>query len=111
MIVRAWRGRASRSNRDAYPKHFRDSVLPELHRTEGFLGAVLLAREAANDVEYLVQTQWTSMDAIKGFAGDDVSRAVVEPAAVAALISFDSTVAHYELVDEAGPTPTTIAAY
>jgi heme-degrading monooxygenase HmoA len=111
MIVRAWRGRASRLNREAYPRHFRENVLPELQRSEGFLGAMLLAREEANDVEYLVQTQWTSIDAIREFAGDDAGRAVVEAGAKAALISFDATVTHYELVDEAGPTPTTTATY
>jgi hypothetical protein len=31
MILRAWRGRASQPNQDAYPAHFRNNVLPELH--------------------------------------------------------------------------------
>lgn len=40
------------------------------------------------------------MDAIRAFAGDDVESAVVEPEAVAALVSFDRTVQHYEVVQE-----------
>jgi hypothetical protein len=40
------------------------------------------------------------MDAIRAFAGEIVSRAVVEPDAVAALVSFDATVQHYQVVEE-----------
>ena len=40
------------------------------------------------------------MDAIRTFAGDKVETAVVEPGAVAALVSFDRTVQHYEIVEE-----------
>jgi hypothetical protein len=39
--------------------------------------------------------------AIRGFAGADLDRAVVEPEAVAALLSFDATVRHFEVVQEA----------
>jgi hypothetical protein len=38
------------------------------------------------------------MDAIRAFAGDRPGIAVVEPEARAALVRFDSTVQHYEVV-------------
>jgi len=47
-----------------------------------------------------VLTRWRSMDAIRAFAGKDVEQAVVEPAAVAALIEFDSRVRHYGVVED-----------
>jgi len=100
MIVRMWRGRAPSSNPLAYGEHFRRQVLPELERIEGFLGASLLRQIGPDDVEFLVLTRWASMDAIRAFAGDDVGRAVVEPDAIAALVSFDRTVRHYEVVQE-----------
>ena len=100
MIVRIWRGRAPSSNPFGYSEHFRRKVLPELERIEGFLGASLLRQDGPDDVEFLVLTRWASMDAIRAFAGDDIRRAVVEPAAVAALASFDRTVEHYEVVQE-----------
>ena len=40
------------------------------------------------------------MDAIRAFASDEVSRAVVEPEAAAALETFDRTVRHYSVVTE-----------
>ncbi len=100
MIVRAWRGRASPSMPAAYPDHFRKNVLPELKSVEGFLGATLLKQEAAAGIEFLVLTRWVSMDAIRGFAGSDVAKAVVEPEAIAALVDYDRTVQHYEVVED-----------
>jgi heme-degrading monooxygenase HmoA len=102
MIVRAWRGRAAAANKQGYVAHFRSKVLPELRHIDGFLGASLLRAPHPGGVEFLVLTSWRSMDAIRAFAGDEVSRAVVEPGAVAALVDFDATVTHYEVVEEIG---------
>lgn len=98
MIVRSWRGRAAKGNA-AYVEHFRRNVMPELHEIEGFLGASLLREERADEVEFLVLSRWASMDAVRAFAGADVTRAVVEPEAVAALTDYDRTVHHYEVVE------------
>ena len=100
MIVREWRGRASRANREAYPEHFRRKVLAELESIEGFLGATLLGGEAGEQIEFVVLTRWASMSAIAAFAGRDLDRAVVEPEAIAALLSFDSVVRHYRVLEE-----------
>jgi heme-degrading monooxygenase HmoA len=100
MIIREWRGTAAQSNADAYPKHFRDKVLPELRLVPGFVGAQLSHRELDGKIEFLVLTKWESLDAIRAFAGADVDRAVVEPNAVAALVGFDTTVRHYQVLDE-----------
>jgi heme-degrading monooxygenase HmoA len=99
MIIREWRGRASKSKADAYPAHFRNAVLPELRHIPGFRGAQVSKREADGIVEYLVLTRWQSLDAIKGFAGPDIATAIVEPAAAAALLDFDATARHYEIVE------------
>lgn len=99
MIVREWRGRARPEQRDAYPRHFRDVVVADLTAVDGFLGGQLLARDRDGVVEFTVLTRWTSMEAIRAFAGDDVERAVVEPGAVAALSDFDRTVVHHDVVE------------
>ena len=104
MIIREWRGRAAPTNPDAYPAHFRANVLPELREIPGFLGATLSRRQRDDAIEFLVLTRWRSLDAIRGFAGADISRAVVEPEGVAALLEFDASVQHYEVIEEA-PAP------
>jgi heme-degrading monooxygenase HmoA len=102
MIVRSWRGRADPRKAGAYPEHFRRNVLPELRGIAGFKGAQLLRHDRAGEVEFLVLTRWASMDAIRAFAGQDVNRSVVEPEAVAALMNFDKSVTHYEVVEDTG---------
>lgn len=102
MIVRLWKGQAARARRAAYPEHFRTAVAPELRRCEGFLGAKLLTRDVGDAVEFLVLTRWTSIEAIRAFATGDVSNAVVEPGAIAALDTYDNEVQHYEVLEELG---------
>lgn len=98
MIGRVWRGRASHDNAAAYPSHFAGTVVPELTGIAGFAGAMLLKRVRESDIEYVVITNWISLEAIKEFAGADYQRAVVEPGAIAALTDYESTVEHYEVV-------------
>jgi heme-degrading monooxygenase HmoA len=100
MIVREWRGRALRSRGDAYPNHFRNTVVPQLRTLPGFLGADLCRRERGDVLEFVVLTRWESLDAVRAFAGESLDKAVVEPDAIAALSDFDSTVQHYEVLAE-----------
>jgi heme-degrading monooxygenase HmoA len=100
MIIREWRGRANPSKADAYPKHFREKVVPELRHVPGFIGAQLGRRQLDDKIEFLVLTRWRSMDAVRAFAGLDVDKAVVEPGAVTALVEFDRGVRHYEVVED-----------
>ena len=79
-------------------QHFVDAVLPKLKALPGFCGALLLRRLDGDEIEFVVQTHWESMHAIERFAGARPEVAVVEPAARAALKSFDATVRHYEVV-------------
>ena len=101
MIIREWRGRARRSQADAYPRHFRERVISELRQVPGFIGAQLARCDLDGEIEFLVLTQWQSMETIRAFAGMDVEKAVVEPGAAAALVEFDERVRHYEVVETA----------
>jgi heme-degrading monooxygenase HmoA len=76
-------------------------VLPELRRVHGFLGAEIGRRQIGDKIEFLVLTRWQAIDAIQGFAGSDIAKAVVEPGAVVALLDFDRGVQHYEVIEEA----------
>ncbi len=46
----------------------------------------------------MVTTMWRSLDAIKAFAGDDITTAVVPPAAQALMVRYDDRAVHYEIV-------------
>jgi heme-degrading monooxygenase HmoA len=100
MIIREWRGQALAERAEAYPRHFREIVAPELRKLAGFVGAHLSQRRVGDRIEFLVLTRWQSMEAVRAFAGATPDKAVVEPGAVAALADFDEQVSHYEVVEE-----------
>ena len=98
MISRVWHGCTARANADAYAKLLRAEVLPGIHRVRGFKGAQVLRREAGDEVEFIVITQFDSLEAVKEFAGEDYEVAVIEPEARKLLSRFDARSAHYETV-------------
>lgn len=98
MIVRTWSARATKEGADAYNAYFENTLLPQLRMLPGFSGAFLLARDDAGLVELTAHTLWESLDAIRAFAGDDITTAVVEPDALAVLQHSDPTVVHRDVV-------------
>jgi heme-degrading monooxygenase HmoA len=98
MISRHWRGLVKLEQADAYVNHLRTDTFPALQEIPGFVGASILRRSEANGIEFVVITQWTSLDAIRAFAGNDVETAVVPPKARDMMIEYDQVVRHYEVV-------------
>jgi heme-degrading monooxygenase HmoA len=100
MIVREWRGRAVEATKDRYPAHFKNNVLPSLKEIGGFVGAQLCKHQRGDEIEYLVLTRWSSIDAVKAFAGCNYGNAIAKPEGIEAVISFDHVVRHYEVIAE-----------
>lgn len=110
MIARIWRARATPPNAAEYAAYFQATVVPELNAIGGFEGSTLLQRTLPDRVEVTVITWWTSLDAIRAFAGEAVETAVVHDSAARMLLDFDKTVEHHEVVHNAprtGPAPRT----
>jgi mannose-6-phosphate isomerase-like protein (cupin superfamily) len=99
MIARRWRAWADGpANAAAYAAHFDGAVRPRLEATDGFVDATLERFEAEGGrTEVVVVTRWSSADAIRAFAGEDLDVAVVEPEARAEGDAFE----HLELIDVA----------
>jgi heme-degrading monooxygenase HmoA len=102
MIARVWRGAVRAEDADAYGAYIGKTGLAGYAATPGNRGAWLLRRDEADRTEFVTFTLWESLEAIRGFAGDDVERAVYYPEDDRYLIERDLTVAHYEVVDTAG---------
>jgi heme-degrading monooxygenase HmoA len=75
------------------------AVFPELARLPGFVRATILSRSVDHGTEFQIVTEWTSLDAIKAFAGDSVETAVVAPRVKELMDSYDAGVVHYEVVN------------
>jgi hypothetical protein len=97
MIVRMWRGQAKAANAAAYEQFVTTRVFAGLPAIAGHRGAYLLKRAVGDEVEFIAITLWDSLEAIRGFAGETIDRAVVEPEPRAVLSGFDDFVRHFEL--------------
>ena len=102
MIARHWRGTAKASEADNYIRHLTEGTFLQLAEIPGFVAASVLRRDRDDGVEFLVITEWESMEAIRRFAGDDIGIAVVPAAAQAMLVVFDRHADHFEVVARRG---------
>ena len=97
MIARIWRGWAAPGRAADYQRHYETEVREHLTAVRGFRGAQLLRRDEDSEVVFTSITWFADLDAVRGFAGDDYERAVVEDTAQAALSRWDDRVSHHEV--------------
>lgn len=102
MILRSWSARLERQNVAHYLEHLDHSVKPVLAALPGFLSVAVLERSLDRGrpavSEVVVQTRWDSLEAVRGFAGDDIEHAVVDAAAAPLFIDYDRRVLHYHII-------------
>jgi heme-degrading monooxygenase HmoA len=104
MIIRVWRGwTTSAEAADAYQEFLRTTFLPSIHSLDGYRGASVLRRVVGNEIEFMTLTRFTSLAAIRGFAGEDYEAAHVAPRARELLSRFDARCQHFEWVVEDEP--------
>jgi heme-degrading monooxygenase HmoA len=99
VIARIWRGAVRRDDADAYAEYIGETGLAGYVETPGNRGAWLLRRDDGDRTEFITFTFWESLDAIRGFAGDDVEAAVFYPEDDRYLIERESRVKHYEVTE------------
>jgi heme-degrading monooxygenase HmoA len=97
MVVRFWSARTTEVRLPDYLRHFNEHVLPHLRAKDGFIEARVLTQSDGVVVEMIVETLWSSLEAIERFAGPDRESAVVAEEAVHLLTSYDRRVRHYEV--------------
>jgi heme-degrading monooxygenase HmoA len=98
MISRQWRGLARSQSADAYVEHLQNETFPAIAKLPGFVRATILRRALPAGVEFLIVTEWESLDAIRAFAGSDVQAAVVPAKVQDMMIEYDPVVKHYEVL-------------
>ena len=98
MISRQWRGLCIPKHADAYVAHLQTETFPAIRKIPGFLGASILRRRTPAGVDFLIVTQWASIEAIREFAGADAETAVVPTSVQRMMVEYDQLVRHYEVV-------------
>ncbi len=97
MIARIWRGWAPQATAGDYQRHYESEVSRHLQGVDGFRGARLLRQDDGQEVMFTSVTFFTSIDAVRGFAGEDCEQAVVEETARRALSRWDERVSHHDV--------------
>jgi heme-degrading monooxygenase HmoA len=97
MVIRFWSARTTQPHFPDYLRHFNEHVLPHLRATPGFHEARVLSQSDGTVVQFIVETLWSDIKAIEGFAGPDKEAAVVAKEAVHLLTSYDHRVRHYHV--------------
>jgi heme-degrading monooxygenase HmoA len=100
MISRHWTGLAKPEHADAYVAHLQRDTFPAIRKLSGFVTASILRRTVPDGVEFLIVTNWESLDAIRAFAGGDVEVAVVPDAVKRMMVRYDRIVRHFEVVEK-----------
>ena len=97
VIARTWRGWTRREDAEAYAAYIEETGIREYRVTPGNRGAWILRRNDGERTEFVTLSFWDSLDAVKGFAGDDVERAVFYPEDDRFLVDREVTVRHWDV--------------
>lgn len=102
MISRIWHGWTTRESADAYENLLRSEIFIGIRNRniKGLMDIQLLKRDIGDEVEFVTIMRFTSIEAVKEFAGEDYEACVVPPKARSILKRFDSRSQHYEIIEE-----------
>ena len=103
MILRRWCGVIRTHERDAYRDYIAATGGNDYAATPGNRGFQMLFRDLGDGTtEVNTLSWWESLDHIRGFAGDDIGRAVFYPEDDEYLIDRETTVTHHEVARRLG---------
>ena len=102
MIARTWRGAVRAEDAEAYAAYIQATGLAAYAATPGNRGAWLIYRVEGERAEVQTLSLWESMDAIHGFAGDDLERAVFYPEDDRFLVDRDLIARHWVVAGVVG---------
>jgi heme-degrading monooxygenase HmoA len=105
VIARIWRGWTRAEDEAAYVEYLEATGAPASRGTAGNRGFYILHRVVGDRAEFVTMSLWDSLEAVHGFAGDDVDLPVFFPEDDRFLVSRELTVSHYELVTGTDPAP------
>ena len=102
MIARFWSGWTTSQNADAYEALLKDEIFPGIlaRKIDGFQRIELFRAPDDDEVEFVTIMWFSSLDAVKAFAGADYENAVVPPKARALLKGFDERSRHLEMREQ-----------
>jgi heme-degrading monooxygenase HmoA len=98
VIARVWRGWTRAADGDEYGTYLEETGMPTARSTPGNGGAYVLSRRIGDRTEFMTVLLWDSLDAVKAFAGEDVTQARFFPDDDRFLVERELEVRHFEVV-------------
>ena len=98
MIVRMWRGKVRKDLKSEYMTYLNQTGLADYEKIDGNQGVYLLCQDLGDTVEFLTMTFWTSIAAVKKFAGEDYEKARYYPEDEKFLLNFSESAEHFEVL-------------
>lgn len=97
QIARVWRGWTSKENGKALEKILREVAIPgiEKNKPNGLKGIQLLTFEHSDEIAFTTIMYFESLQAVKEFAGEDYTKAHIDPAVAPLLNRYDKVVEHH----------------
>lgn len=102
MIARIWRGWTRTEDADEFVAYVLRTGIAAYRATPGNRAAYILRRSDGDRTEFITLTFWSSFDAIKAFAGEDVEQAVFYPEHDRFLVDRETTVRHFDVFEPQG---------
>jgi heme-degrading monooxygenase HmoA len=99
MITRIWHGRTTAAKSDEYLNLMRTVAIPDYRSIPGNQGACALRRIEGDTAHFLMVTFWESEDAVRAFAGNEISVAKYYDFDKNFLLEMEPTSTHYETYD------------
>ncbi|MCE2613205.1 antibiotic biosynthesis monooxygenase [Flavobacteriaceae bacterium D16] len=101
-IVRTWKGWTSLENAPIYEKMLVNEVFPAVKKkgVDGLEKVSISTRDSASEVQFFLVLQFSSIEAVKKFAGEDYQQAYIPERAKQLLSRYDKTAEHFELKQE-----------
>jgi hypothetical protein len=100
-IKRVWHGWTTIENAESYWSVLSGSVIPgiEAKSIEGYRGIEVLRRDHETEVEFVTMMTFDSIQSVIDFQGEDYERSYIPDVARAVLKRWDTTAAHFEILD------------
>jgi hypothetical protein len=107
MICRLWRGWTTPENAAPYQALLKGEIMPGIRAKDipGLLMHQALKRETIGEdgtpeIEHMTLIWFSSLEDVKAFVGDDLTRANMPIAAKAILKRWDKRVLHFDVFDD-----------
>jgi antibiotic biosynthesis monooxygenase (ABM) superfamily enzyme len=97
VIARVWRGATRAHDAEEYAAYLEGTGMRSVRAIDGSRGTLVLRRVDGDRAEFVTVLLFDSLDDVRGFAGDEIERAVFVPEDDGYLVERDLHVAHYDV--------------